>query len=474
MFVRLIMNPTYIHAMTLTDNHVRIGSRIISVLFLTCAAMILSGCSQKEDPVEIEDNVQVSLRVDEVFQEKAYVRLNHNGSQDDYWYYMVTKDMVTDAEEMLNGEIARVLDAAGEIVGNVGTNKNITIDNLEAKTDYRVIAARLLPDASVTGNVAELVFRTLRDPNVFEKHPSWSISYKERRVSEDDPDTETEVFECKVGESTDTYVPCLLSKQDFEASYGGNLRACFEDYVAFRNLGHAKWPNVIKDQASEHIEDRLRHGDYIIFMIGIDAQGELTGYYARTDCTIEQEPALDSYRNWVGKWTLVGKYDNQEIRYSVEISPEENNLYLRMSGWEHTTASEYFEALPYERPIQLYFEKSTGFVYVVSEEIKDFEDPALADFYDFYLYGCVEIMYGDELTEVPVDIPNLRIARFALADDNHAVATPEIFSFDLNGVHYDAPFLYFNYSYISILYAGLVPVTTDSVVPRIDTMRLER
>lgn len=158
----------------------------------------------------------------------------------------------------------------------------------------------------------------------------------------------------------------------------------------------------------------------------------------------------------------------------MEITPEENNLYLRMAGWEHTTAAEYFAALPYERPILLYFEKSTGFVYVVSEEIKDFEDPALADFYDFYLYGCVEIMYGDELTEVPVDIPNLRIARFALADDNHAVAKPEIFSFDLNGVHYDAPFLYFNYSYISLLYAGLVPVTTDSVVPRIDTMRLER
>ena len=438
------------------------------------AIMLVAGCTDEPVQTITPDDVVLGLRLDEVFQEKAYVRLTHDGSHEDFWYYMVTEDLLSDGEVLLAEKIAADLDEDGEIVGNVGVNKNVTIENLSAKTDYRVIASRISPAGEMIGNVAELVFVTLRDPAVFERHPSWEIKYKERKVAAEDPDAETEVFECKTGGSLDTYVPCLLSKTDFEDSYGGDLRRCFEDYVAFRNLSNVKWMNVIKEGDSEHIEDRLRHGDYILFMIGIDAQGELTGYYASTDCTIEQEAALDSYRKWIGKWTVIGKCKDQEIRYSVEISPEENNLYLRMAGWEHTSATEYFEALPYERPVLLYFEKSTGFVYVVSEEMKDFEDPTLADFYDFYLYGCVEIMYGDELTEVPVDISNIRIARFALADDNHAVATPEIFSFDLNGVHYDAPFLYFNYSYISMLYAGLVPVTTDSIVPRIDTMRLER
>lgn len=276
------------------------------------------------------------------------------------------------------------------------------------------------------------------------------------------------------GGGTDTYVPCLLLKSDFEASYRGNLRACFEDYVAFRNLQHVKWPNVVTAEACEHLEDRLRHGDYIVFMIGIDAEGELTGWYARLDITIEQEKATDAYRRWIGKWELKGTCGEQNITYQVEIAPDENNLYYRMYGWEADTATDYFADLPSHRPILLYFEKSSGDAYVVSEEIADLEDPTLAEFYDFFVYGCVEIDYYGEMTEVPVDIPNIKIARFSLVNDDRAKVAPEIFSFDLNGVHYEAPFLYFNYSYISLLYQGLVPVTVDSVVPRISTMTLSR
>ena len=449
--------------------HLTVGFLAIFGL-LTC----LLGCTGNIEPEVSEDEVQVTLKLDQTFQEKAYVRLNHDGGQNDYWFYFVTEDMQTEAESLLEDQLALALESAGEIVGNVGTNRNITLYGLQAKTAYRVIAARILPDGSITGNVAELVFTTLRNPDIFEVHPSWMIEYKERRVDADDPNVESEVFMCSVGDSEDSFVPCLLSKKDFEASYGGNLRLCFEDYVAFRNMNNVKWENVIVNESCEHLEDRLRHGEYIVFMIGIDADGELTGYYARTDCNIVQEKATEAYSKWVGKWTVVGYYGEQKISYSVEISPDENNLYYRMYGWESTSATDYFKNLPQERPVLLYFEKTSGDVYVVSEAFDDLADVTLAEFYDFFLYGCVEIDYGGVMTEVPVDVENIRIAKFSLYGDNLAEVTPEIFSFELNGVHYDAPFLYFNYSYISMMYDGLVPVTTDSVVPRISTMRLER
>ena len=438
------------------------------------AFLILAGCEGKLSTDSVTDDTEVTLRLDEAFQEKAYIRLNHDGSQDDYWCYIVTQDMLSDAAVLLKEHIAATLVSAGEIEVGTGTNKNITVGDLQPKTSYRMIAARVLQDGKITGNVAELVFATLRNPDVFEVHPEWEITYKERRVAADDLNVESEVFDCSAGEGGDTYVPCLLSKSDFESSYGGNLRACFEDYVAFRNLQHVKWPNVVTAESCEHLEDRLRHGDYIVFMIGIDAEGELTGWYARTDVTIEQEKATDAYRRWIGKWELKGTCGEQTITYQVEIAPDENNLYYRMYGWEADTATNYFAELPTQRPILLYFEKSSGDAYVVSEEIADFEDPTLAEFYDFFVYGCVEIDYYGEMTEVPVDIPNLRIARFSLVNDNRAKVAPEIFSFDLNGVHYEAPFIYFSYSYISALYQGLVPVTVDSVVPRISTMTLSR
>lgn len=448
--------------------------RIIIPAVAVLAFFCMTGCEDIIGQEGMVDETEVTLRLDEAFQEKACIRLNHDGSQDDYWYYLVTQDMQTSAVSLIEEQIAGILETSGVIVGNTGTNKNITIDNLEAKTSYRIIAARILPDGKITGNVAELVFTTLRNPDVFEVHPTWQITYSGRRTADDDPNEESEVFDCSVGGGTDTYVPCLLLKSDFEASYGGNLRACFEDYVEFRNLQHVKWPNIVTAEACEHLEDRLRHGDYIVFMIGVDAEGALTGWYAREDVTIEQEKATDAYRRWIGKWEVRGTCGEDVITYKVEIAPDENNLYYRMYGWESSSATDYFADLPSQRPILLYFEKTSGDVYVVSEEIADLDDPTLAEFYDFFVYGCVEIEYEGIMTAVPVDVPNLRIAKLSLVNDNRATVMPEIFSFDLNGVHYETPFLYFNYSYISVLYQGLVPVTVDSIVPRINTMTLQR
>lgn len=458
----------------LSDTLCRIVRPLIGTCLLACGMIFLSGCEENIGPETVEEEVALSLRVDKVFQEKAYIRLNHDGSQDDFWYYVVTQDMQTEASALLEAELAGILEAHGEIVGNVGTNRNITVENLDAKTDYRIVASRIYPDGKLAGEPAELVFTTLRDPDVFELHPSWEIKYKERKVAADDPNDETEVFTCTVGDSKDTYVPCLLAKSDFENVYKGNLRFCFEDYVAFRNLENVKWPNVIKSEACEHEEDRLRHGDYILFMVGVDAEGELTGYYARTDLTISQETPMEDYRRWIGKWTLTGMCGEKKITYPVEISPDENNLYFRMSGWESTTVESDFTNFVAEYPVLLYFDKSSGDVRVVSEAFPDIDNQALADFYDFFLYGCVEIDYDGMRMEIPIDLANLMIARFSLASDNRAVAYPEIFSFDLYGVHYDVPFLYFNYSYSSALYAGLTPLTVDSIVPRIDTIILER
>lgn len=469
-----MMKLTYYQTMTLLDNPVRISIRTIAAVLLSCVVVTFAGCSQKIGPEVVEYDVQVSLRVDEVFQEKAYIRLNHDGSQDDYWYYLLTEDLYTEARLLLEGALGADLDADGKISANVGTNKNITFENLDAKTKYRVIASRILADGSIAGNVAELIFLTRRDPAVFEAYPQWMVEYKERRVAADDPDDESEIFACTVADTAETYVACLLSEDDFKKSYGEDIRACFEDYVAFRNMEHVKWPNVVKNESSEHVEDRLRSGKYIVFMIGITAEGELTGYYARQDFSIQQEVATEAYRKWIGKWTITGSAGGKDIRYPVEIFSDENNLYYRMEGWEGPSANSYFTTVPTELPILLYFEKSTGDAYVVSEELKDLEDPTLAEFYDFYIYGCVEIDYNGFPTEVPVDVPNVRVARLTLVNDMRATVAPEVFSFDLNGVHYDAPFLYFNYSYISSMYAGLVPVTNDSMVPRISTMKLEK
>lgn len=175
-----------------------LGRIIISAV----AALVvfgMTGCEETIGSETMPDETVVTLRLDEAFQEKAYIRLNHDGSQDDFWCYLVTQDMQTGAETLMKAHVEGALESTGEIEGNTGTNKNITVNNLEAKTSYRVIAARILPDGSITGNVAELVFTTLRNPDVFEVHPTWEIAYDGRRTASDDLNQESEVFDCSVG-----------------------------------------------------------------------------------------------------------------------------------------------------------------------------------------------------------------------------------------------------------------------------------
>ena len=451
--------------------------RKIFCSIFSCAIIFNAvGCIESQDiDGPVGDDVIVSLRVDEVFQTKAYVRLNHDGPAEEYWFHMLTQNLNADAAEILRDSIEKALTPEGSrLMVSQGTNKNLTFDNLAPKTEYRVIASRVLVDGSLVGNVAELTFKTLRDLDVFEVHPEWRIEYKERRVSKDNPDEETEIFSCTVGDSKDTYVPCLLSRADYKNSYADSLRACLEDYIAFRNSEHVKWDKVVLSEDYEHVEDRLRSGDYILFMVGVDSTGVLTGYYAKEEFEIKQETASDAYLKWIGDWKLTGMCGDQSISYPVKIKAEENNLYYRMYGWESTSCYGYFEELPTALPILLYFEKSTGCAYVVSEELNSLSN--LAGIYYFYLYGCIEIDYEGTMTVMPVDIPNLKVARLTVNEaGNRAYATPERFEFDMNGVHYDAEYVYFSYTYIfPAVYQGLVPVTTDSVVPRIASMVLEK
>lgn len=439
---------------------------------ILCVMALLSGCSEDPNSGGPVDNAVVNLRLDEAFQEKAFVRLTHNGSRSDYWYYMITTDLESDAAALLNGYIADILEGDGKLLGNIGVNKNITFTDLAAKTDYRVIASRINEAGDLIGNVAELRFVTKRDPAVFEVYDAWQITYKERRVVTE-PFSETEVFECKVTdtESEETYIPCLLSKDDFKKSYGNDHRKCFEDYVEYRNMLNVKWSKEVKNQTSEFTQDRLRHGDYIVFMIGVDAKGELTGYYSQKTCKIEQETPAEAYKKWMGPWRITGMYNGSSVSYDVDIDSEENNMYLRLTGWENNTASEGFHTIPQVCPILLYFDKVTGDVYVISEELPDFSDnAALADFYDFFLYGTVE--YNGRPTLI--DIPNLRLARLSLVDDNHANAYAENFIYDNGSEIIETPFLYFGYVYISPLSGGYMPVTTDMKVVSIETMMLER
>ena len=443
-----------------------------AVVFL--ATLLFSGCQEKHIETDLSDEVTVKLRLDETMQEKAYVRIMHDGSREDFWYYILTQDLETDAERLLKAQIDALIATDGELVGNVGVNKSILITGLEPKTDYRVIVSRIDVTGELIGNVAELEFRTKRDPAVFEEVAKdvWEISYTSRKLEGND---ETEIFTCDVKdpEFGETYIPCVVSKEDFKKGYKEDLRKCFEDYVEYlTEEEHVKWSSKVTAVDSEFTQDRFISGDYILFMIGVDSEGALTGYYSRTDYTLKQEDPTDAYSAWIGKWLLTGSYLNDPIEYEVEIVPEENNLYLRMYGWESSTAFESYKIVPEQLPIKLYFDKTTGYAYVVSEKLPDLPGEAQADMYDFFLYGVID----HDGKNVNVDVPNMRLARLQMTGTDNAVAYKEQFKYDTGVEVIETTYIYFNYIYTHFLTGKMIyePVTVDNKVPSIETIRLER
>lgn len=441
--------------MNLLNNLRRLVLSAVGVGLFSGGVMCFSGCNPLDDNVQAPEEIQVSLRLDEAFQDKAHVRLNHEGTVDDYWYYMITEDLTSDAKELLVAKMSKELETTGALVGNVGTNKNLTFEGLQARTKYRVIAAIISPAGEIIGDVVSLEFSTLRDPDVFEVWPSWEITYKTRQVAPNDPNQETEIFTCDVkGDTTQTYIPCIISKSDFSTYYGSNLRRCFEDYVDYRDSFHIKWVDEVKKDNFEYTQDRMFSGDYMLFMIGVDTAGKLTGYYSKTEFKLKQETASKAYEAWVGSWTLKGQSLHKDeagntvpVEYTVDIVPTENNLYFELYGFDARTM-ESLSDIPQTIPLTLYFEKSSGDIYVISEQLPDIKDnQALADLYDFFAYGTVEVVYNDIPTVIPVDMSNMRIARFSMTGTNRAQGFNTSVSIDLYGSYYNTEFVAFNYYY---------------------------
>ena len=386
-----------------------------------------------------------------------------------------------DAQQLLADQIQQTLEKDGVLEGNVGTNKNLTFEGLLPRTTYRALAAIVSPDGKIQGEVAELQFVTLRDPDVFEEWPAWEITYKTRKVAQNDPNKETEVFECTVtGESTQTYIPCILTKEDYVRYYGSDRRKCFEDYIDYRNSLQVKWSQEVLKESSEYTQDRLFSGDYMLFMIGVDTAGKLTGYYAQTEFKLKQETPLKAYEDWAGSWTLKGECINKAedgstktLEYQIDIVPTENNLYFELYGYDARTF-ESLKEIPYTIPLTMYFEKSSGDVYVISETLPDVKDnQALADLWNFYAYGSVEVIYGGVLTLIPVDMENMRIARFGMLSPGNAKGYNTSVAIDLYGEHYNTEFVAFNYFYESL---GLFNYILESAahVMRTDTITLTK
>lgn len=414
---------------------------ILKVLIAGIMLSSFAGCEKAPvQGMETADEVSIMLDVDKVNLENVSVRVRHDGAADMLWVYMLTPDLETPAIQLIEEKIAAELQLSGEIVVYTGKNKSVFLSGLLPKSYYRFICASLDPvTGKPAGDVAEIQFRTRRDPSVFEVNDNWSIALGDRVISNVDQ-MEYDNFICSSSDD-EYYVMLPIKTSDFEYYYRSDIRSLFEDYVSDFGLqeGDSKWKDIVKEGKSTWSEQRLRSGDWIIFMIGLDQIGELTGLYQKMLLTVEQEAATQEYDRWIGTWTVSDK--NGQSLFDIAIIPSENNMWYYMGGWESTNIYRFDTFDPALMP-ELFFDKASGKLCFVSQYVNTMvTDTESLDFYfsGTFTYGNTYVL-GDEVL-------NLRMAESVFTNDSHTQAAINGLKFVNSGMEFPIEsicYMYYN------------------------------
>ena len=436
---------------------------ILKTLIVGTMMILLSGCQQMESS---EGNVTTSdvnllLTVDGVTLQSANIRVRHQGPADVTWVFMNTLDFETPAATLIAEKLAVDEELTGEIIAFQGRNKSVAVDNLLPKTEYRFIAQAIDRMGKLLGTPAELTYKTRRDPAVFDLNDNWKINVGERIVSNiDKMEYDNFVLE---SDDEETYVLVPLRVVDFEFYYNKDIRAFFEDYVSSYGyeVGDSKWKSVLKSGDMTWAEQRLRAGDWFIFMIGIDSDGELSGLYQRLDLTIEEEVATDAYNRWLGKWQVKNS-DGQDL-FQIDILHSENNMWYYLSGWESDNVYGYDTTDP-ALMAELFFDRETSELCFISQYLNTLVDDTGA--YDFYFSGT--FTYGSTYV-LGSEVLNYRMADASFTDSSYKNARIDGQDFTTQGLSFPIQQICIMYSYSGKLGAiSLAPPTVPLTMTKIE------
>lgn len=420
---------------------------VILKLLVALSVFMLAGCEKEQGDSGVPtDEVTIVLDVDKVSLESASIRVRHDGPTDFLWVYMNTSDLESDAAWLIENKISKDLELTGEIVANKGQNKSLTVASLEPKSYYRFICAAIDEVSGLPyGDVAEVTYRTRRDPDLFEKNDSWSISLGERTIGQADK-VEYDNFVIK-SEDDAPYVVLTLKDSDFMYYYNGQICPLFEDYHSSLGIeeGSSKWNQVLNTGDITWSEQRLRSGDWHVFMIGVDPDGELSGLYQTLDFTVEQEQATEEYNRWLGTWTVWDMNENN--LFDIILLPSENNMWYYMAGWESTNIYGY-DTFDQALMPELFYDKATGNLAFISQYVNTLITDT--DAIDFYFTGT--FTYGSSYV-LGQDALNLRMAEAFFMKGDYSEARVEGKSFVTQGVEFPIESICYIYYYGSNLNA---------------------
>lgn len=374
----------------------------------------------------VVEDIKFILREDAIELNSAAIRVRHNASADVMWVYMQTEDLESDADVLIAERVENEYQFTEQIVAHQGNNKSVHLNGLEAKMRYRIIVKAIDEDGKLYGQAASLIFKTRRNPDLWEVNDNWTLTRNDERTAKVITGTtelqEYENFDC-VSKDQESYIILTLTKADFQnykkaEGHKDVKRTLFEDYYADFIKTNDYKSNILKGNKTWY-EERLRSGDYVVFMIGLDEDNELSGLYKQFNITIEPEQPTEGYNKWIGWWEI--SFPNGAKPWNIYIDDLDANMWFTSVGWE----PEYVVTDVTNMPLKLYFSKSTGDVYIVSQEVASGNDGSTVYYYGTFPYGTYQTV---------LDFEDVRVAKARFTNVASSEAMIEGLGMNLVGV----------------------------------------
>ena len=285
--------------------------------------------------VELTKDLKFTLEATEVAADQAKISVSHNGTTNDTWYGFVTTDVAKADAALVTAEVEE-LKKAGKITGlKKQTSTSVTLRGLEAETSYKYIVFGVTAEGEVYGAIASKEFKTAKGELAFTENAAWTVKYE---GAGNINGTDYEHTVSVTSSDQNPYFITAVSVEEFD-TYG--IKAIAEDNIAYMKA----WVEAYNAQNGSNytVADMLfvgngvdafmlEAGDWYAIAIGVDANGELSGLYAKSEViSVEEEEPTAEYAAWLGDWTITGA---NGITQQVTISKAVSNKRFYMSGYE--------------------------------------------------------------------------------------------------------------------------------------------
>ena len=413
-----------------------------------------------EPKVEYTENIEFELAVKEVEYDQAKVQVSHNGTRTDTWHFFATTETdIANAVEAKVDELTATLPISGL---KKTTKTTATVRDLEPETKYNFVVFAITAEGDVYGQYNSIEFTTAAAPlEGFQVNPAWTVEYIGEGVADDGESYEHVISVT----STDNnpYLTSVFTKAEFE-QYG--IEAVAESEIAYwteyvNAFNKANGTNydisalLFTGNAKEGWD--LDAGEFVALAIGVNENGEASGYYAVSEPFSIVEPEMsEAYKAWLGDWTFTGA---NGLSQTVTFSKDSANKTFSMTGYEGKNFAVTVDWFEEQQCWQIYNQKIGTY---------NFDDGVKGD-----------IWFLGEDVEGNLFLSELPICVGGMSEDGTLVCLPfegelemedrSIFNYAVNDMLYIAYFGGNDLGYISNTYETGYPTFPMTITPAAST-----